>query len=61
MRCAPPSSVWTTIVMRETPGCLAVADRQRMDIEPAPSEQRRDAVQDARTIFDVNGESMHLM
>ena len=59
MRCAPPASVWTTTVMRETPGVSLWPTASEMDVESAPPEQRRDAVQDARPILDVHGEGMH--
>jgi hypothetical protein len=38
MRAAPPSSVSTTTVMRETPGSR-YADAQRLDVESATPEE----------------------
>jgi hypothetical protein len=51
---APYSSVSTTTVMREMPGRLGVADRQRLDVEGAAPEQRGDAVQDAGLVVDLD-------
>jgi hypothetical protein len=40
-------------------GLLGVPDRQRLDVERTATEQRRDAVQHARLVVDINGEGMN--
>ncbi len=55
MRCAPPASVWTTIVILDTPGVSLCPTASEMILKSAPAKQRRDAIQHARPILDVNG------
>ena len=58
MRRAATSGASTTIVMREMPGLLGHADRQRLDVEAAAAEERRHAREHARLVLDVDDEYM---